>query len=58
MTISEVIAAWTDEYSRAQRTDEAMPHPAGLVELSRQELEATAGGYPSSHTEMCCHCVC
>ncbi|MCX4385686.1 mersacidin/lichenicidin family type 2 lantibiotic [Micromonospora peucetia] len=56
MSITDVVRAWKDEYYRGEASPD---HPAGLVELSREELETVAGGMApiDGHTEKCCHCM-
>jgi len=50
MSSQETIRAWKDEEYRAGLSDAqraALPaHPAGLIELSDDDLDAVAGGLP------------
>ncbi len=60
MSISDAVRNWTDEFHRATSPELSQAaHPAGLVEMSRDELQTVAGGAAiDGHTSMCCHCVC
>ncbi|MEV4411001.1 mersacidin/lichenicidin family type 2 lantibiotic [Catellatospora sp. NPDC049609] len=60
MSISDVVRNWTDEFHRASTAElPGAAHPAGLVEMSRDELQTVAGGAAiDGHTSACCHCVC
>lgn len=48
MSISTIVRAWKDEEYRRSLSDEQQAqlpeHPAGLLELTEQELEHIAGG--------------
>ncbi len=54
MTPSEIIRAWKDEEYRMSLSESdraALPaHPAGIVELSDEELSGVAGGFMPSVT--------
>jgi hypothetical protein len=61
MSIRRAIATWHETQERASSA--VLDHAVGLVELTEDDLESVVGGLavaaPSStHTEVCCHCVC
>ncbi|MCF0091835.1 mersacidin/lichenicidin family type 2 lantibiotic [Micromonospora sp. MH99] len=60
MSITDIVSSWKDEYRRAASPEAVETHPAGLVELDRDQLETVAGGAAATtgHTTACCHCVC
>ncbi|MFU8871764.1 mersacidin/lichenicidin family type 2 lantibiotic [Micromonospora sp. SL4-19] len=60
MSITDIVNGWKDEYRRATAPASAEAHPAGVVELDRDQLETVAGGAAATtgHTTACCHCVC
>jgi mersacidin/lichenicidin family type 2 lantibiotic len=62
MSPSKIVRAWKDAAYRESLSDEEralLPeNPAGLIELSIEEMEQVAGGlYPRS-CNCCCPCTC
>ena len=52
MSLQEIIRAWKDPEYRAtlseKQRDQLPKHPAGIIEISEQELERIAGGSPTN----------
>ena len=59
MSKSEIIRAWKDPAFRSrlgrERLAEIVPNPAGLVELSDEQLKGASGlgGFPQTTVEYC-----
>ena len=65
----DIVRAWKDEEYRNSLSEEQLKqlpeNPAGMIELSDENMETIAGGYPLEHvntgtgsTNPPCRCTC